>query len=124
MASSASKASTCPRRKPSRLPDGFAAQRVIGTWIDFYNTTRPHSALGGVTPAEAYENGGLLNGTDQPHGLTRSSIGSTTSGRRDTQDSSGMINYGIHLISVAILSYGCRDGHTAAQQGQSWRKHD
>ena len=33
------------------LADGFPAQRVIGTWIDFYNTTRPHSALGGATPA-------------------------------------------------------------------------
>ena len=30
------------------------AQRVIGDWIDFYNTERPHSALAGQTPAEAY----------------------------------------------------------------------
>jgi len=36
------------------LNDGFAAQRVIGEWIGFYNTGRPHSALGGRTPAEAY----------------------------------------------------------------------
>jgi putative transposase len=36
------------------LSDGFVAERVIGTWIDFYNTERPHSALGGRTPAEAY----------------------------------------------------------------------
>ena len=36
------------------LSDGFAAQRVIGEWIGFYNTGRPHSALGGRTPAEAY----------------------------------------------------------------------
>ncbi len=50
------------------LADGFAAQRVIGTWIDFYNTTRPHSALGGATPVEAYENGRPLDQTDQPHG--------------------------------------------------------
>ena len=34
--------------------DGFEARRVIGEWIDFYNTERPHSALGGKTPAEAY----------------------------------------------------------------------
>jgi len=25
------------------MTDGFAAERVIGTWIDFYNTERPHS---------------------------------------------------------------------------------
>ncbi len=36
------------------LTDGFKAERVIGDWIEFYNTERPHSALGGQTPAEAY----------------------------------------------------------------------
>ena len=36
------------------LTDGFHAERVIGEWIDFYNTERPHSALAGQTPAEAY----------------------------------------------------------------------
>ena len=36
------------------LSDGFVAERVIGAWIDFYNTERPHSALDGRTPAEAY----------------------------------------------------------------------
>jgi len=36
------------------LTDGFRAERVIGEWIGFYNTVRPHSALAGSTPAEAY----------------------------------------------------------------------
>jgi putative transposase len=36
------------------MTDGFAAGRVIGAWIVFYNTERPHSALDGRTPAEAY----------------------------------------------------------------------
>jgi putative transposase len=36
------------------LTDGFKAERVIGEWIGFYNTERPHSALDGQTPAEAY----------------------------------------------------------------------
>jgi putative transposase len=36
------------------LTDGFVAERVIGAWIDFYNTERPHSALDAMTPAEAY----------------------------------------------------------------------
>ena len=36
------------------MTDGFAAERVIGAWIAFYNTARPHSALDGQTPAEAY----------------------------------------------------------------------
>ena len=39
------------------LTDGFAAGRVIGEWVDFYNTERPHSALGGMTPVEAYSAG-------------------------------------------------------------------
>ena len=36
------------------LADGLKARRVIGEWIGFYTTERPHSALGGRTPAEAY----------------------------------------------------------------------
>jgi hypothetical protein len=36
------------------LSDGFAAQRVIGQWVTFFNTERPHSALDGRTPAESY----------------------------------------------------------------------
>jgi len=36
------------------LTDGFKAERVIRDWIEFYNTERPHSALGDRTPAEAY----------------------------------------------------------------------
>ena len=32
---------------------GLAA-RVIGAWMTFYGNVRPHSALGGRTPAEAY----------------------------------------------------------------------
>ena len=39
------------------LQDGFEAQRVIDAWMAFYNETRPHSALGGRTPAEAYRDG-------------------------------------------------------------------
>ena len=36
------------------LTDCFLAKRVIGEWIDLYNTERPHSALAGRTPTEAY----------------------------------------------------------------------
>ena len=48
------------------LADGFEAQRVIGEWIDFYNTERPHSALGGKTPAEAYRGAPPVDMMDKP----------------------------------------------------------
>jgi len=36
------------------MSNGHAAQSVIGDWINFYNTRRPHSALDGNTPNMAY----------------------------------------------------------------------
>lgn len=34
---------------------GTEARKGIGHWIDYYNAERPHSVLGGRTPAEAYQ---------------------------------------------------------------------
>ena len=45
--------------------------------------------------------------------LTRHSTGSTTTGRRDNQDSGGMINSGIHFVSAAILSKKAGPPHLA-----------
>ena len=39
------------------LTAGFVAERVIGEWITFYNTDRPHTALEKRTPDEAYFEG-------------------------------------------------------------------
>ncbi|WP_419943490.1 integrase core domain-containing protein [Candidatus Palauibacter sp.] len=39
------------------LRDGLDAERIIGSWFDFYNEVRPHSSLGGRTPGDAYHNG-------------------------------------------------------------------
>ena len=41
------------------LVDGRDAERIVGSWVNFYNELRPHSALGGHTPDEAYR-GALL----------------------------------------------------------------
>jgi len=38
----------------TELSDGFHAERAIGNWMHFYNSERPHSALDGHTPSEAY----------------------------------------------------------------------
>ena len=60
------------------LTDGFKAERVIGEWIGFYNTERPHSSLSGQTPAEAYGIGQPMDMMDKalalptsPQGLAR-----------------------------------------------------
>jgi len=53
------------------LTDGFKAEQVIGEWIGFYNTERPHSALAGQTPAEAYA-GLPVDMMDKPDGLPTS----------------------------------------------------
>ena len=39
------------------LRDGLDAERIIGSWIDFYNEVRPHLSLRGRTPGEAYREG-------------------------------------------------------------------
>ena len=36
---------------------GSGARAGIGKWITYYNTERPHSALGGRTPLEAHRDG-------------------------------------------------------------------
>ena len=54
------------------LTDGFTTERVIGDWIRFYNDERPHSALDGLTPGEAYRDGRPVDMMDKPDGLTTS----------------------------------------------------
>lgn len=54
------------------MTDGFAAERVIGEWIAFYNTERPHSALDGRTPAEAYATGRPVDMMDKAGALPTS----------------------------------------------------
>jgi putative transposase len=54
------------------LIDGFVAERVIGEWIGFYNTERPHSSLGGQTPAEAFSGQRPVDMMDKPDGLSTS----------------------------------------------------
>ena len=54
------------------LTDGFKAERVIRDWMGFYNTERPHSALAGRPPAEAYGTGRPVDMMDKPDGLPTS----------------------------------------------------
>lgn len=57
------------------LTDGFVAERVIGEWIKFYNTERPHSSFDGRTPAEAYGTAQPMDMMDKPDGLPTSPQG-------------------------------------------------
>jgi putative transposase len=52
------------------LTDGFVAERVIGEWIKFYNTQRPHSSLDDKTPAEAYWRDRPVDMMDKADALT------------------------------------------------------
>jgi putative transposase len=52
------------------LTDGFKAEQVIGDWVNFYNTERPHSVHDGQTPAEAYGNGPPTDMMDKAIALT------------------------------------------------------
>ena len=54
------------------MADGFVAERMISAWIEFYSTERPHSSLGGKTPAEAYCNNSPVDMMDKPAGLPTS----------------------------------------------------
>jgi len=55
------------------LTDGFVAERVIGEWIGFYNTERPHSTFDGRTPAEAFGIERPVELIDKAHALHTSS---------------------------------------------------
>ncbi len=56
------------------LTDGFTAERIIGEWMSFYNTERPHSVHDGQTPAEAYGNGRPMDMMDKAIALTTSPL--------------------------------------------------
>ena len=51
------------------MTDGFTAERIIGEWIGFYTTVRPHSALADRTPAEAYGAGRPMDLMDNASAL-------------------------------------------------------
>ena len=68
------------------IADGLTARRVIADWIGFYNTERPHSALGGQTPAEAYRDGPPVDMMDKPlRAFAHRSTGATAATGRSIQ---------------------------------------
>ena len=71
------------------LTDGFRAERVIAEWIDFYNTERPHSALAGRTPAEAYGIGQPMDMMGKPKGLP---LNACVQAPQDQQPQQNVIN--------------------------------
>ena len=75
------------------ITDGFAAPGVIGEWIDFYNTERPHTAWAAPTPAEAYrgEDACGYDGQAAPR-LAHIPTGAAAA-RRSIQGDSGGLNF-------------------------------
>jgi len=74
------------------LTDGFKAERVIGEWIGFYNTERPHSALDDRTPAEAYGTGQPVDMMDKASALPTSPQGLARRFGQAQQPQQNMIN--------------------------------
>ena len=75
------------------LADGLKARRVIDEWIGFYTTERPHSALGGRTPAEAYRGARPVDMMDTSLRAVPTSTGSRTPARQPgPKEPGGMIN--------------------------------
>ena len=52
------------------LMGGFVAERVIGEWINYYDTERRHSSLGDKTLAEAYRDNRSVDMMDKADALT------------------------------------------------------
>ena len=48
------------------IADGFTAWRLIAEWLRFCNSERPHLALDGRTPAEAYRGEPPVDMMDKP----------------------------------------------------------
>jgi putative transposase len=74
------------------LTDGFKAERVIAEWIGFYNTERPHSALDGRTPAQAYGATRPMDMMDKPDGLPTSPQGIARRVGQVQQQQQDMVN--------------------------------
>ena len=77
------------------IADGYAARRLIRDWVRFYNLERPHAALGGRTPAEAYRDGPPVDMMDKPlRALPLNACvqgqGAATTGRSIQGDSGGL----------------------------------
>ena len=48
------------------IADCLTARRLIRDWVAFSNSERPHAALGGRTPAEAYPDAPPVDMMDKP----------------------------------------------------------
>ena len=73
------------------LTDGFHAERVIGEWIGFYNTERPHSSLDGQTPARGLRGRSTCGYDGQGSRLAHIPTDSTTATGCDKKDFGSMI---------------------------------
>ena len=88
------------RHKVHPNHDGFAAQSAIAKWLNFYNTTRPHSALAGATPADVYEKGLPPQLQHKPHRLSALLAAQPEHKIMISRTSSGMIGRPEYTLSL------------------------
>ena len=79
------------------IADGLTARRLSCDWIAFYNTERPHSALGGRTPAEAYRGERPVDMMDKPLRAL------PTSPQANHNNRSGQLNWYINRSTQNVL---------------------
>ena len=73
------------------IAGGLTARRLIRDWVRFYNAERPHAALDGRTPAEAYRDHPPVDMMDKP--LRALPTGATAATARSIQEDSGGLNF-------------------------------
>ena len=73
------------------IAGGLTARRLIRDWVHFYNAERPHAALDGRIPAEAYRDHPPVDMMDKP--LRALPTGATAATARSIQEDSGGLNF-------------------------------
>ena len=89
------------------LTDGFHADRVIGEWIGFYNTERPHSSLDGPTTVNLWicGQGSRLAHKQQQQDVIKRILAACQTEYTLTETGGTISVFGIGLIAYSIFAF-------------------